>query len=403
MSSRRTFVVSIATAALLAGVAAHAAAQCSITAPSRMCPGDSVQLCVVGSTTVEWDIDDTTQATLPCITVTMPGTYGVRTYNATIGMWVLCQVTIAETPEDSCGAPPPPPAGSDSTNCPRSAAFWERQFQRGRSATFDRATLTALGTCVDGRAASLAWSDAYTGLRGALDPRGHDAWRAGAVRQFAAVMANLCARDAALVAGGVRIGLDPAATFQHGHTSSTVAQWAQAADAQLAQLAGARVRDRSAHEAYRRLVIEGWQLAHGIGTPRVCRAPAAMTSAGLAAALPGAEPALDTEDLSLEATLSTIDAEATLAEAPAPSPNPFRDATRLAFAVPAGGGEGEVAVFDVSGRRVATLARGPFAEGALALTWDGRDAAGARVRAGMYFVRAHIAGAEWTRSVLRVE
>jgi hypothetical protein len=44
-------------------------------------------------------------------------------------------------------------------------------------------------------------------------------------------------------------------------------------------------------------------------------------------------------------------------------------------------------VFDLQGRRVVTLADRGFAAGAQVLTWDGRDAGGARARRGLYFVR----------------
>lgn len=46
-----------------------------------------------------------------------------------------------------------------------------------------------------------------------------------------------------------------------------------------------------------------------------------------------------------------------------------------------------VELFDLLGRRVTTLADRTFAAGAHVLPWDGRDAAGARVARGLYFVR----------------
>ena len=46
-----------------------------------------------------------------------------------------------------------------------------------------------------------------------------------------------------------------------------------------------------------------------------------------------------------------------------------------------------VDVFDVQGRRLATLADHDFAAGAHVLAWDGRDAGGARAARGLYFVR----------------
>jgi hypothetical protein len=50
-------------------------------------------------------------------------------------------------------------------------------------------------------------------------------------------------------------------------------------------------------------------------------------------------------------------------------------------------GPARVDVFDLQGRRRATLADRDFAAGAQVLVWDGRDAGGARAGRGLYFVR----------------
>jgi hypothetical protein len=47
----------------------------------------------------------------------------------------------------------------------------------------------------------------------------------------------------------------------------------------------------------------------------------------------------------------------------------------------------EVAVYDVAGRLVRSLHRGPIGAGTTALPWDGRDASGHRVAAGVYLLR----------------
>jgi hypothetical protein len=58
-------------------------------------------------------------------------------------------------------------------------------------------------------------------------------------------------------------------------------------------------------------------------------------------------------------------------------------------------------VFDVQGRRLATLADRGFAAGTHVLAWDGRDAGGARAARGLYFVRLTTpAGVFGTRFVL---
>jgi flagellar hook assembly protein FlgD len=45
----------------------------------------------------------------------------------------------------------------------------------------------------------------------------------------------------------------------------------------------------------------------------------------------------------------------------------------------------EVGIFDVTGRRVHTLAKGLFTAGDRELVWDGRDSAGRQLPAGVYF------------------
>jgi hypothetical protein len=58
-----------------------------------------------------------------------------------------------------------------------------------------------------------------------------------------------------------------------------------------------------------------------------------------------------------------------------------------------------VAVFDLAGRRVRSIADRDLPAGETRLTWDGRNEAGARVGSGMYFVRAVSAGRSRTLNV----
>jgi hypothetical protein len=69
------------------------------------------------------------------------------------------------------------------------------------------------------------------------------------------------------------------------------------------------------------------------------------------------------------------------------SPNPFNGETRILFEVPEPGGIVEIQMFDVCGRLLFTLARGPFAPGPWDYRWDGRSPSGTRVPAGHYFYR----------------
>jgi len=65
-------------------------------------------------------------------------------------------------------------------------------------------------------------------------------------------------------------------------------------------------------------------------------------------------------------------------------PNPFNPTTSISFTVEKEGPV-ELAVYDVSGRKIRTLVRDTRGPGAHVVTWDGTDQAGSRVPSGMYF------------------
>lgn len=67
-------------------------------------------------------------------------------------------------------------------------------------------------------------------------------------------------------------------------------------------------------------------------------------------------------------------------------PNPFKAATTIRFALPAPG-RALLAVYDASGRRVATLVNGSLAAGPVGVDWDGRETRGRPVPSGIYFAR----------------
>ncbi len=80
------------------------------------------------------------------------------------------------------------------------------------------------------------------------------------------------------------------------------------------------------------------------------------------------------------------------------SPLPFRgDVLQITFAASSvlGGGPGqtELGVYDVTGRRVTMLVRGPYEAGHHEVAWDGRDERGYRLPPGTYFLRLRSEGA----------
>ena len=89
-------------------------------------------------------------------------------------------------------------------------------------------------------------------------------------------------------------------------------------------------------------------------------------------------------------------------ELAAPRPNPARDAVRLAFGVPSeqNGAALELAIYDLAGRLVRTIAQGPAHAGRGEAHWDMRDARGGRTPAGVFLVRMTLGGRTLTRKVV---
>jgi len=122
-------------------------------------------------------------------------------------------------------------------------------------------------------------------------------------------------------------------------------------------------------------------------------------------ALPGATSQPDVHDL-LRARVASgsVAVEPTLPASTRlypPMPNPLASGTTLRFDL-ARAARARLEIFDLSGRRVATLADQDFTPGRYSLRWDGHDDAGATTGAGLYFVRltAPGMGAQMARLVV---
>jgi hypothetical protein len=83
-------------------------------------------------------------------------------------------------------------------------------------------------------------------------------------------------------------------------------------------------------------------------------------------------------------------------------PNPFHGTAEILFALPKDGAV-ELRVHDLAGREVRTLAAARFNAGPHAIAWDGRDAHGARVPAGIYFVRLRTADRESRQTIVKLQ
>ncbi|MFO7581922.1 multicopper oxidase domain-containing protein [Guyparkeria sp.] len=72
-------------------------------------------------------------------------------------------------------------------------------------------------------------------------------------------------------------------------------------------------------------------------------------------------------------------------------PNPFNPSTRIDFEVPTQA-RTRLDIYDVAGRRIATLVDDMLPAGSQSVTWDGRDSKGEGVASGVYFYRLSVAG-----------
>ncbi len=85
------------------------------------------------------------------------------------------------------------------------------------------------------------------------------------------------------------------------------------------------------------------------------------------------------------------------------SPNPFNPLTKIVYGAPAGGGRVEMAVYDLSGRRVRTLVSGQVPAGRHEVVWDGTDGSGRVVASGVYLVRLQTPAGVLVRKMTLVE
>ena len=83
----------------------------------------------------------------------------------------------------------------------------------------------------------------------------------------------------------------------------------------------------------------------------------------------------------------------------APRPNPLGEGCTIGFDLPRAA-QAELAIFDLGGRQVATLANGWHEAGRHLLRWNVMDASGARVGPGVYFVRFHTPGLDRTARIV---
>ena len=405
MRLHRSLVTALAAASLLAS-ASLVRAQCLITGPTQFCPS-GVRLCANTGGGYEWTGPNGFTASTQCISVTTPGVYSLRVFDANFGLWFgPCSQAMVAAPPETCGiAPPPPPNDTLGMNCPRAAVWWARQCGADSAhRVVSKPTLVSIAACVDGVSDLFVWGANSEGLCSALAWNDHFDARKRTERQFAAVLTNLCAAKLhVMLPDSTWPGLNPA-THAQIVGGGTILDWAHATDAQLVALRAGSLRDSTVRRAYARIYATAWMLDHGVGIGPTCKpvhqradddAMAAESEGGAGGSSGAESPTLAdamAAMLGLDAVLST------------PAPNPSRGVMSIAFSVAdANGAEVRLAVYDLAGRQIRTLASGQFAAGLHDVMWDGRSDRGQSVRAGVYFISGRVGVAAVSRSILRVE
>ena len=84
-------------------------------------------------------------------------------------------------------------------------------------------------------------------------------------------------------------------------------------------------------------------------------------------------------------------------------PNPFNPATTIPVSVATGTGDVDLTIYNVLGQPVRQVWNGPLAAGEHRLAWDGRDAQGQSVAAGVYLVRLHQGDQTRLRKMVKLE
>ena len=84
-------------------------------------------------------------------------------------------------------------------------------------------------------------------------------------------------------------------------------------------------------------------------------------------------------------------------------PNPFNPATTIPLIVPAGVSNVDLTIYNVLGQPMRQVWTGPLPAGEHELTWDGRDAQGQPVAAGVYIYRLQVDEQTRTRKMVKLE
>jgi hypothetical protein len=340
---------------------------CGIAGPDTTCFGTAATWCgPEGDLAYDWTGPGGFAAATSCIQVSVAGTYTLKLTDRTSGATGdPCTKTLFVS---DCAPPPPPPAPGDT--CPASARWWSRTCPGPDAELFAR-----LATLVDQRSNVWSFEGRVEGLCELFHNRRLGGTHRAARRQFAAVHANLAARELGLRdPGGQTIGLNPDATLDHvpGVAAGTrLRDWVASTEATLCAIGSDSRPSRSARQECRRIRQQARAINAGV-RDRICFRTQGTWRDD------------DDDDDDLEAS----EPGAEFSSAPTGT-NPFGGMNRMRWSLQRAG-EVQLDVLDLSGRRVRRLAQGVFGPGTHELTWDGRDDGGRLVRPGAYFVAGRV-------------
>jgi hypothetical protein len=422
----RRVLIAIAVGTLIAAGTQEAFAQCSITTFDA---GGTTMMCAGSGDGWQWSGPGGFSSTDMCITVTLPGTYTLRVFDAASGLW-------SDPCSQQFGDPPAGPEGNfayawsgpggfgssaacvdvsaagsyslrisdlgtgvagdpctltlrvvdcspphQSDVCPRNARWWtwgcsrhqapiaSDQFARVAAGVDQRSALWDFGGSADGLCKLL-----QRGVPGAAGSNGTS--MSAAKRQYATVLANLTAAALGITdANGQTIGIDPnhvVSGVRGLAPGMTVGGWAAATEQALLGLGSNPGHEREKRETCDRIRREARAINGGARNGACFGQMGAMAD--------------DDDDLSGEP-----DASSSSFSAGGAAGGPFSGPQRMRWTLerPA---QVELAIVDVTGRRVRHLVSGMFSVGTHEFAWDGRDDDGRTVHAGAYFMAGTIGG-----------
>lgn len=213
---------------------------CLISGPNYLSRGSTVRLCGpdVRNATFRWTGPGGFASNSRCIMADEAGRYYLRVSNQFTGDVDQCNRVLTWTGDTG-------DTGNDQgedvvyENCPRSAQFWARQVALIRNAgeevpEMSMNSVRSVAACIDSRSSYFNWSgNRFNGLAAALNPSRPMTQRKRLAREYAALLANMCAGERNLnTQSGANISLD-ADTEIDFNGASTVGELATMVDRML--------------------------------------------------------------------------------------------------------------------------------------------------------------------------